>query len=100
MDEDSYNSLKGADEYINFIESENGQIEQRVLWGAISARLNSHDGENILDAGCGQGWLTGKLAEKFSHATGCDASSYLIQFAQLNYPKAKFTVCDIGKQLP
>ena len=62
--DDSYNSRAGADEYIKFINSEDGLIEQKVLWDAISARLNNEN-TPILDAACGQGWLTAKLIKKF-----------------------------------
>jgi SAM-dependent methyltransferase len=105
---DSYNSQAGADEYIQFINSEDGLIEQTVLWDAISARLNrgSLPDEILmksgphLDAACGQGWLTAKLAEKFGQACGCDGSQYLIEFAKKHYPSGDFKMYDLGKPLP
>lgn len=98
MDE-SYNSRGGAEEYIKFINSEDGLIEQVVLWDAISARLNEQ-GAPVLDAACGQGWLTAKLAEKFGSAQGCDGSQYLIDYAKQHYPSAEFIVADLTKPLP
>jgi SAM-dependent methyltransferase len=96
---DSYNSQQGADEYIQFMASENGQIEQQILFPAIAERLgNGH--LNALDAACGQGWLTEKLAEKYQSAKGCDASEYLIKYATAHYPKGTFEVADITKGLP
>ncbi len=95
---DSYNSREGADEYIRFINSQDGLIEQAVLWEAVSARLGEAGGP-VLDAACGQGWLTAKLATKCGQAQGCDGSEYLIDYAKQHYPGGKFTVADLAKPL-
>ncbi len=97
---DSYNGSAGAEEYINFINSEDGLIEQKFLWDVISSRLSAEDGKNILDAACGQGWLTAKLAGKFGIANGCDGSKFLIDYASTHYPSGKFLVADVCDKLP
>ncbi len=97
---DSYNGLEGAEEYINFINSEDGLIEQKFLWNVISSRLSAEDGKNLLDAACGQGWLTAKLAEKFGTANGCDGSKFLIDYANAHYSSGKFLVADVCDKLP
>jgi ubiquinone/menaquinone biosynthesis C-methylase UbiE len=97
---ESYNSSSGAQEYINFINSENGLIEQEVLYKAVSARLNQKDPHGILDCCCGTGWLTAMLAKNFGSTQGCDASPDLIAYAKKKYPGLEFQVQDATKSLP
>ena len=96
---DSYNSQTGAEEYIKFINSQDGEIEKAVLYKAVRARLNGGQAR-LLDAGCGTGWLAGKLAEEFTGVFGCDASGYLIDYAKGHYPKVNFHLCDLTQTLP
>ena len=96
----SYNSTEGAKQYLAFINSEDGLIEQKVLLDAISPRLDANNGQTILDAGCGQGWLAGKLSEKYKNIYGCDASEFLVAEAKKNYPVPQFVTADLTKTLP
>jgi ubiquinone/menaquinone biosynthesis C-methylase UbiE len=48
-----------------------------------------------LDLGCGDGWLTQKLSEKYSNITGCDVSESLIETAKDKYNK-NFVVADFS----
>ncbi len=96
---ESYNSKQGAEEYIKFINSENGQIEQEVLHKAVRKRLTGNE-QNLLDAACGPGWLSGKLADEFKNLEACDASEFLISYARENFPGINFTVSDLSKNLP
>jgi 2-polyprenyl-3-methyl-5-hydroxy-6-metoxy-1,4-benzoquinol methylase len=45
---------------------------------------------SICDLGCGNGYITGRLANLGYNVTGVDASSTGIELARRNYPKAKF----------
>lgn len=51
---------------------------------------------NILDFGCGTGWLTERLAE-FGQATGIDLAERVIAEAQARAPHVKFLAGDLFK---
>ncbi|HDL75021.1 MAG TPA: class I SAM-dependent methyltransferase [bacterium] len=50
----------------------------------------STKGEKVLDAGCGNGWLSEVLRNKETDYIGIDSSEKLINIAKRNYPQAKF----------
>lgn len=96
----SYNSPKGAQQYIDFINSDSGKIEQEILPPYILKALGSETGQAILDAGCGTGWLTAVLAKKYKTAVGCDASAELVNYAKQTCPGHDFIVHDVTRPLP
>ncbi len=49
-------------------------------------------GEEILDVGCGTGYLTNLIAEAGAHATGIDNSQEMIHKAKKEYPSINFEV--------
>lgn len=51
-------------------------------------RLNLK-GKQVLDVGCGGGFLTYKISQLGANVTGCDYSQYAIKFAKERYPKLK-----------
>lgn len=53
------------------------------------------DGDNVLDAGCGNGRLLDSIAEKKIQYTGLDVSSELVQKARERYPHHTFLVGNI-----
>jgi ubiquinone/menaquinone biosynthesis C-methylase UbiE len=90
-----------ADAYEQFSSSPDGQIQHQLLWNALKPHLETLDSDSaVLDAGCGDGWLTQMLLGKFEEAIGIDASGDLIAAAQKNYPKISFTVADLTEPLP
>ncbi len=121
IEETSYQDSNVAKQYLEFTNSENGKIQQEVIWDVIEKTLQgfmttserSNDpAENlplsVLDAGCGGGWLSAKLSETLgtgSQIFGCDFSKELISYAKETYPQTKFSntkfeVADIISPLP
>lgn len=52
-------------------------------------------GERILDAGCGTGHLTKKIAERGAHVTGLDHSGPMIEQARTAFPDLTFIERDL-----
>ena len=74
-----------------------GRIEsrRRVTDGAILAALRHRTPGTLLDAGCGEGWLSGAFAAAGSTVTGVDAVSALVDAAGARHgSRATFHVCD------
>lgn len=59
-------------------------------------------GLTVLDAGCGEGYLSRILASRGAAVTGIDIAPNLIQIAQAKDPKGKiaYEVADLSKPLP
>jgi 2-polyprenyl-3-methyl-5-hydroxy-6-metoxy-1,4-benzoquinol methylase len=64
--------------------------------------LGNLDGLTILDAGCGEGYLSGVLASRSAKVTGIDVSPRLIQIAREKDPDGaiEYRVGDLSKPLP
>lgn len=97
---DSYNNPAGAQSYIDFLETEDGQVFQDTIFGAIRARLADQPDQRILDAACGPGWLTARLAAEFPKTSGLDGSEPFVEHARNRYPDLKFTSGDLNGSLP
>lgn len=96
----AYQDANSAIKYLDFLNSPNGQIQQNILWQAISPRL-PHDPESkILDAGCGPGWLTTKLHKLYSNTQACDSSELFIKFAKSHNKNITFTQAGLLEPLP
>ena len=70
--------------------------------GAHSSRINNIlstigdvQKKQLLDIGCGDGWITNKLAERGANIIGIDHSESAVNFARNQYPKDNFKVCSI-----
>jgi SAM-dependent methyltransferase len=97
---EDYNNDLNAAEYINFLTSTNGQIQQKVLWEAIKNRLPKNALVEILDAACGSGWLTKSLSQNYPNSQGCDISEALIKSAKKEYRGIGFKIANLEKPLP
>ncbi|MCL5667300.1 MAG: class I SAM-dependent methyltransferase [Patescibacteria group bacterium] len=96
----SYQNNAGAEGYVKFIDSPDGETFKKVLGSAISRRLEHKPHLDILDAGCGPGWLAYQLDADGHRVIGCDASPQLIAVANSRYPKTKFETADLTMPLP
>ncbi len=87
--------------YADFSQSEDGLIQHQLIWDALSPYLTGLPANSkFLDAGCGDGWLSGELARQFPAVTGVDVSEELIDIASIDYPTLKFSVQDLTEKLP
>lgn len=72
----------------------NGYVLPAIL------RLLPHDRQlNILDAGCGNGYIAGKLAELGHHVIGIDAAPDGIAIAQATHKNIRFEICSVYDDL-
>lgn len=97
---DSYNDAKASQSYIDFLETQDGQTFQDIIYGAIRDRLDSDTNQQILDAACGPGWLTARLANEFPNVQGLDGSKPFLKFARERYPDLTFVEGDLNSTLP
>ena len=113
----AYNSAESSTAYRHFLDSADGNIFQDVVGQAFLFHLQRTQPQSqpmhILDAGCGDGWLAGLLAQGESLGSSyprtplgslkvhaCDAGEPLIKIAREKFPNVQFTVCDLNKPLP
>ena len=95
-----YESIGSAKEYLAFLASTNGKIQQTVLLEAIQKKLSPETTQYILDAACGSGWLSENLSHHYPNISGFDSSETLIEYAHNHFPKIKYQVADIAQPLP
>ena len=97
---DSYDNQEGAENYLKFLASEDGQFFQEILFKTFLGRLGQNKDQKILDVACGPGWLTAKLQQEFSNIEALDASGPFLDYARKNYPHSQFTEGDLNGTLP
>ncbi len=97
----SYLSRDGSQSYLKYLASSSGQIQQNILWQVICQQLPQNP-TTILDAGCGNGWLTNLIKNHYpnSQTEGCDSSPFLIKEAKTNFPEINFQISDLQNTLP
>lgn len=67
-----------------------------VLWDS----LGNLDGLDVLDLGCGHGWLSNAMAEEGARVQGIDGSATLLAQARAAYPQIDFTEWDLLNGIP
>lgn len=97
---ESYDNPEGAQNYLNFLASEDGQFFQKILFESFAARLGDNKDQKILDVACGPGWLADKISKNYPDIQGCDGSKVFLEHAQKTYPNIKFTEVDLNFRLP
>ena len=95
----SYQDQQTALAYDAFTNSENGKLQQEIIFGALQKYLPQGSEASMLDAGCGSGWLAGKLKNRFPKTSGFDFSEPLVSLAKTRYPGIEFSVQDLNKKL-
>lgn len=98
--ENAYNNPISAIKYLEFLGSNNGIIQQNILYKSILEQLPKDMHAYILDAGCGSGWLSGKLKEKYSNISAFDASEFLIKIAKVNHANINYKIASLEGSPP
>lgn len=84
-------AIKRWDKYAEQIAStygENGDIHREIFLNpALLSLVNSVDTMKVLDAGCGEGYLSRMLAKSGASVTGVDYSEAMIQLASSKTPE-------------
>ena len=96
----TYQDSKTAQNYLNFLTSTNGQLQQNFLWESIKKYLPEQKNTKILDAACGSGWLTSKLKNLQYEIEAFDISESLISEAKNTVPNVNFKVWNLNQSLP
>lgn len=95
-----------AIEYDGWVSRREGGLEAGLGMGAMLASLldllGDVSGASVLDAGCGQGFLTRILAARGARVTGVDLSPRLIALARGRNPRGTITyrVADLSLPMP
>jgi len=77
-------------------------LHTQIIDPVIFDFLGDSKGKNILDLGCGNGYLTKRLAQTAKQVVGCDSSTELLQKAKakINELNVDFVSADVTKALP
>jgi SAM-dependent methyltransferase len=86
--------------FSNYRNSNDGQIEQSLIWEELQKHINFHGNEAVLDASCGEGWLSRKLFSLSPSIFAFDISKKMIDEAKTKNSKINFSTADIEKPLP
>src|SRR5919202_2740933 len=92
-----------ADAYARVVaERDQGDPERTPLVARLLERLGDVAGREVLDAGCGEGFLSRMLAARGARVTGLDLSPRLIQLARDKDPQGTidYRVADLSRPLP
>lgn len=95
-----YADKQFAEQYDSYLASKNGKIQKQVLGDAILSSLQATGHKLVLDAACGNGWLTKLLADQGFIVQGCDNSKPLLDEARRLYPNLQFDEADLTQSLP
>lgn len=85
----TYAEVSAGDDFVN-------RQFKSVLWEC----LGDVRGLDVLDLGCGAGWLSQQLLQSGARVLGVDGSVELIQKAQVSVPGVEFIVHDLSQGLP
>ncbi len=96
---ESYDNPEGAQNYLEFLASEDGQFFRKVLFEAFHSRLGSDTNQKILDVACGPGWLSAEIAKTYPNIEACDGSGPFLEHARKTYPNIKITQVDLNTRL-
>lgn len=78
----------------------NGEAGARLAQSIIKRVTALENIRRICDLGCGNGYITGRLAQLGYEVLGVDASESGIRAASANFPQAKFMNALIDESLP
>lgn len=72
---------------------------QQLLWPTLTELLPNLADRRVLDAGCGSGVYTAKIAERGADVVGVDISEQMVREAQNRAPDAEFRQANLGEPL-
>lgn len=83
--------------------SKNPNEDELSRWNAINkfieVNIGFSENFNILDVGCGRGWLS-NLLTKYGNVTGIEPVKKVVQYAKKLYPNVEFKVGSTQNLLP
>jgi SAM-dependent methyltransferase len=85
----NYESIIDADDHIY-------QMFADVLWEC----LGNLQGLDVLDLGCGYGWLSQEFSNAGANVLGVDGSKTLLEIARSRYPEIEFYEHNLASGLP
>ena len=88
-----------ADSYVASSGSDGGPIFQ-LFAERFWQSLGDLHGRDVLDLGCGHGWLSKRLHEAGARVCGIDGSSALLEVARSACEEAEFKECDLARPPP
>lgn len=86
---DAYAHAAQPDDFVN-------RQFKTVLWECLGDVRDL----NVLDLGCGAGWLSAQLFERGARVVGVDGSIELIERARADVPGVRFLAHDLAQGLP
>ena len=90
-----------AEEWSRFVASD--FLREKILTPAILELFQDTDGKMVLDAGCGEGYLSRELKKIGARVAGIDGSAKMIEIAKNKADRkgaASFLVRDLREELP
>lgn len=97
---ESYDNVEGAQNYLDFLASEDGQFFRKILCDTFTSRLGNNTNQKILDVACGPGWLSHEIKKNYGNIQACDGSKFFLNHARKNYPEIQFDEVDLNSRLP
>ena len=91
---------KAADRYAGAVGGPDGRVYSMLrpaLWAALGEDLR---GLEILDLGCGHGWLSALMVDAGARVRGLDGSEALLAYARRAVPNVEFLRCDLTVDSP
>jgi len=87
-----------ANAYMNSANS--GDFVNRQFTSVLWESLGSVQDLQVLDLGCGAGWLSHEMSEAGAKVIGIDGSIELVKAAQISFPDIHFMDYDLSQGLP
>jgi len=88
-----------ADRYVATVGGPNDRIYEMLrhpLWDSLGGDLHGLD---VLDLGCGHGWLSARLADAGARVRGIDGSGALLAHARRGAPHVEFVQADLTRDV-
>jgi ubiquinone/menaquinone biosynthesis C-methylase UbiE len=85
-----------ADRWADIVDTE---ARDDVLWSTLESMLPDPPGARVLDAGCGSGVFTARLADAGADVVGVDLSEEMLAVARDRVPDGRFLQADVADGL-